>query len=180
MNKRLWYQDKNGDIAMAKQEIKTDFWVYGLLQDAGLNLTPQGSDIKEINDALQTASKAQTGNVGYPEYCGVVKDFLIVIEDKAALEKHILKNEKDLITQDVKSVRDYAVNGALFYGLHLSAHTTYHKILAFGISGNEKRHRITPIFINERGDYQELPDVETFISFNENNHTYSLIMYFFS
>lgn len=154
---------------MAKQEIKTDFWVYGLLQDAGLNLTPQGSDIKEINDALQTASKAQTGNVGYPEYCGVVKDFLIVIEDKAALEKHILKNEKDLITQDVKSVRDYAVNGALFYGLHLSAHTTYHKILAFGISGNEKRHRITPIFINERGDYQELPDVETFISFNENN-----------
>lgn len=52
---------------MAKQEIKTDFWVYGLLQDAGLNLTPQGSDIKEINDALQTASKAQTGNVGYPE-----------------------------------------------------------------------------------------------------------------
>lgn len=169
MNKRLWYQEKNGDIAMAKQEIKTDFWVYGLLQDAGLNLTPQGSDIKEINDALQTASKAQTGNVGYPEYCGVVKDFLIVIEDKAALEKHILKNEKDLITQDVKSVRDYAVNGALFYGLHLSAHTTYHKILAFGISGNEKRHRITPIFINERGDYQELPDVETFISFNENN-----------
>lgn len=169
MNKRLWYQEKNGDIAMAKQEIKTDFWVYGLLQDAGLNLTPQGSDIKEINDALQTASKAQTGNVGYPEYCGVVKDFLIVIEDKAALEKHILKNEKDLITQDVKSVRDYAVNGALFYGLHLSAHTTYHKILAFGIFGNEKRHRITPIFINERGDYQELPDVETFISFNENN-----------
>lgn len=154
---------------MAKQEIKTDFWVYGLLQDAGLNLTPQGCDIKEINDALQTASKAQTGNVGYPEYCGVVKDFLIVIEDKAVLEKHILKNEKDLIAQDVKSVRDYAVNGALFYGLHLSAHTTYHKILAFGISGNEKRHRITPIFINERGDYQELPDVETFISFNENN-----------
>lgn len=154
---------------MAKQEIKTDFWVYGLLQDAGLNLTPQGCDIKEINDALQTASKAQTGNVGYPEYCGVVKDFLIVIEDKAVLEKHILKNEKDLIAQDVKSVRDYAVNGALFYGLHLSAHTTYHKILAFGISGNEKRHRITPIFINERGDYMELSDVETFISFNEDN-----------
>lgn len=154
---------------MAKKEIKTDFWVYGLLQEAGLNLTPQGCDIKEVDEALKTASKAQTGNVGYPEYCGIVKDFLLVIEDKATLEKHIVRNDKKLISQDVKSVKDYAVNGALFYGLHLAAHTSFHKVLAFGVSGNEKRHRITPIFINERGDYQELSDVETFISFNENN-----------
>ena len=154
---------------MAKKEIKTDFWVYGLLQEAGLNLTPQGCDIKEVDEALKTASKAQTGNVGYPEYCGIVKDFLLVIEDKATLEKHIVRNDKKLISQDVKSVKDYAVNGDLFYGLNLAAHTSFHKVLAFGVSGNEKRHRITPIFINERGDYQELSDVETFISFNENN-----------
>lgn len=154
---------------MAKKEIKTDFWVYGLLQEAGLNLTPQGCDIKEVDEALQTASKSQTGNAGYPEYCGVVKDFLLVIEDKAALDKHIIKDEKGLIAQDVKSVKDYAVNGALFYGLHLAANTSYHKVLAFGVSGNEKRHRISPIFINERGNYQELCDVETFISFNESN-----------
>lgn len=154
---------------MAKKEIKTDFWVHGLLQEAGLDLTPQGCDIKEINEALKTASKAQTGNAGYPEYCGVVKDFLLVIEDKAALDKHLIKDEKGLVMQDVKSVQDYAVNGALFYGMHLAANTSYHKVLAFGVSGNEKRHRITPVFINERGDYHELPDVETFISFSESN-----------
>lgn len=154
---------------MAKKEIKTDLWVHGLLQDAGLDLTPQGCDIKEINEALKTASKAQTGNAGYPEYCGAVKDFLLVIEDKATLDKHRIRDEKGLIMQDVKSVQDYAVNGALFYGKHLAANTSYHKVLAFGVSGNEKRHRITPVFINERGDYQELSDVETFISFNENN-----------
>ena len=34
---------------MAKKEIKTDFWVYGLLQEAGLDLTPQGCDIKEVD-----------------------------------------------------------------------------------------------------------------------------------
>lgn len=94
---------------MAKKEIKTDFWVHGLLQEAGLDLTPQGCDIKEINEALKTASKAQTGNAGYPEYCGVVKDFLLVIEDKAALDKHLIKDEKGLVMQDVKSVQDYAV-----------------------------------------------------------------------
>lgn len=154
---------------MAKKEIKTDLWVYGLLQEAGLDLTPQGCDIKEVAEALQTASKSKTGNAGYPEYCGIVKDFLLVIEDKAALENHLAKDEKGLIMQDVKSVREFAVNGALFYGLHLAANTSYHKVLVFGVSGGEKRHRITPIFINERGDYQELPDVETFISFSENN-----------
>lgn len=154
---------------MAKKEIKTDFWVLGLLQEAGLDLTPQGCDIKEIDEALKTASKAQTRNAGYPEYCGIVKDFLLVIEDKAALDKHLIKDEKGLIMQDVKSVQDYAVNGALFYGMHLAVNTSYHKILAFGVSGNEKRHRITPVFINERGDYHELSDVETFISFSESN-----------
>ena len=108
---------------MAKKEIKTDLWVYGLLQEAGLDLTPQGCDIKEVAEALQTASKSKTGNAGYPEYCGIVKDFLLVIEDKAALENHLAKDEKGLIMQDVKSVREFAVNGALFYGLHLAANT---------------------------------------------------------
>ena len=154
---------------MARKEVKTDLWVYELLCEAGITLTPQGCDIKEINEALKTASKSGTGNVGYPEYCGVVKDFIIVIEDKAVLDKHIYRDANNLISQEVKDIRDYAVNGALFYGLHLAQYTEYHKVLAFGVSGNAKRHRITPIFINERGDYQELRDVETFISFNEAN-----------
>jgi len=154
---------------MAKKEVKTDLWVYELLKEANISLTAQGCDIQEIDKALKTASKSQTGNTGYPEYCGVVKDFIIVIEDKASLDKHMCKDEKDLISLEVKAVKDYAMNGALFYGLHLAANTSYHKVLAFGISGNEKHHKITPLFINERGDYQELSNVETFISFNETN-----------
>lgn len=154
---------------MAKKEVKTDLWVYGLLKAAGIYLTPQGCEILEINEALKTASKSGTGKVGFPEYCGVVKDFIIVIEDKAALERHLFRDKNGLIAQDVKSVKDYAVNGALFYGAHLALNTSYHKVLAIGVSGDEKRHRITPVFINERGDYQELSDVETFISFNEKN-----------
>lgn len=154
---------------MAKNEAKTDLWVYELLQEAGIHLTPQGCDIREIDEALKTASKSQTGNVGYPEYCGVVKDFIIVIEDKASIDKHIYKDADNLLSQEVKAVKDYAVNGALYYALHLAASTSYRKVLAFGVSGDEKHHRITPIFVNERGDHQELSDVETFISFNETN-----------
>lgn len=154
---------------MAKKEAKTDLWVHGLLQEADIHLTPQGCDIKEIDEALKTASKSKTGNVGYPEYCGVVRDFILVIEDKASLDKHIYKDDKGLIGQDVKTVKNYAVNGALFYARHLAAKTSYNKVLAFGVSGDEKHHRITPVFVNERDDYEVLADVETFISFNEDN-----------
>ena len=154
---------------MAKNEAKTDFWVHELLKDANIHLTPQGCDIKEIAEALKTASKSKTGKDGRPDFCGVVKDFILVIEDKASLNEHLYKNEKGLISQDVKEIKNYAVNGALFYARHLATNTSYNKVLAIGVSGNEKHHRITPVFVNERDDYQELPDMETFISFNESN-----------
>ena len=66
---------------MAKKEVNTDLWVYDLLKEAKIQdkFTAQGSTIKEINEALQTASKRGTGKVGFPEYVGVVKNFLIVI-----------------------------------------------------------------------------------------------------
>ncbi|MFQ1014134.1 HsdM family class I SAM-dependent methyltransferase [Avibacterium paragallinarum] len=154
---------------MAKKEIKTDLWVHSQLTEAGLNLSAQGSEIKEIDDALKTASKSGTGNVGYPEFCGVVKDFLIVIEDKADIAKHSKKDDRGLIAQDTASIKDYAVNGALHYGLHLAKHTSYKKIIAIGVSGDEKRHQITPLFINECGEYKELESLETFTLFSEDN-----------
>lgn len=156
---------------MAKKEVNTDLWVYDLLKEANIasKFSAQGSSIKEINEALQTASKRGTGKVGFPEYVGVVKDFLIVIEDKADTAKHLKVNEKEIIAEDITSICDYAANGALFYGKHLSKNTSYKKIIALGISGNEKINKITPIYINERGDYTVLDDVETLISFSEEN-----------
>lgn len=158
-----------GTHIMAKKEILTDFWVNDLLKEANINLSPQGSTIKEVNNALKTASKAGTGNVGFPEFCGVVKDFLIVIENKADVSYHIKRNDKELICNDVFSIKNYAVNGALFYGLHLAKNTSYTKIIVIAVSGNEAKHHITPLFINERGEYKELNDVETFTLFSESN-----------
>lgn len=152
-----------------KLEAVTDLWVYDLLKDASIHLEPQGSSIKEINEALKTASKRGTGNVGFPEYVGVVKDFLIVIENKATTTFHQKLDEQQLISEKVVDITDYAVNGALFYGRHLAKETNFKKIIAIAVSGNEKRHKITPIFIDERGNHRILEDVETFISFNEKN-----------
>ena len=156
---------------MAKKEVNTDLWVYELLKEAKISdkFTAQGSNIKEIHEALQTASKRGTGKVGFPEYVGVVRNFLIVIEDKADTNKHIDLTDKEIISEQVASVCDYAVNGALFYGKHLAKNTNYKEIIAIGISGNEKNHKITPIYIDDRGNYKVLDDLETLISFSEKN-----------
>ncbi|MFU2128542.1 HsdM family class I SAM-dependent methyltransferase [Gallibacterium anatis] len=57
----------------------------------------------------------------------------------------------------------------MHYGLHLAKHTSYKKIIAIGVSGDEKRHQITPLFINECGEYKELENLETFTLFSVDN-----------
>lgn len=156
-------------MTMAKKEVKTDLWVYDLLRQAEIPFDAQGSEIKEINEALKTASKNGTGNVGFPEYICVVKDYLLVIEDKASLSKHIKLDSKNQISTEVNAVRDYAVNGALFYAKHLAKYTTYKKIFAFGVSGDEKKHKISPLYVDETEFHRELGKVESFIFFNEDN-----------
>lgn len=154
---------------MAKKEIKTDLWVYDLLKQADIHLDPQGSSIKEIDSALKTASKKGTGKSGFPEYVGVIKDYLLVIEDKADTSKHVKLDDKGNISEEAAAVTDYAVNGAVFYGKHLAKHTSYKKIIAFGISGDERKHKITPVYIDETEYYRELSEIESFISFSADN-----------
>ena len=154
---------------MAKKEAKTDLWVYDLLKEAGIELEPQGSTILEIHEALKTASKRKTGKVGFPEYVGFVKDFILVIENKADVGKHIKLNEKGIISTDVKDIEDYAINGALHYAQHLAKNTSYKKVIAFGVSGDEKKHHMSPIYVDETKYYRELPEIESFISFNDKN-----------
>ena len=154
---------------MSNKEAKTNLWVYDLLKQADIFLEPQGSSIKEIQSALKTASKRKTGKIGYPEYIGVVKDYLLVIENKADLSRHMKLDDNGNISESANAAVNYAVNGAIFYGKHLVRHTSYRKIIAFGISGNEKKHKITPIYLDETEYCRQLPEIESFITFNEDN-----------
>ena len=140
-----------------------------MLKEAEINLTAQGSNIKEIDEALKTASKNGKGNVGFPEYCGVVKDYVIVIEDKSCIEKQEKLDENGILDLTPKSVQDYALNGAYFYAKHILENTNFKKAFAFGISGNEKRHIIQPIYLDGREYFTKLSQVESFISFNSDN-----------
>ena len=154
---------------MAKKEVKTDLWVAKMLDDAGIEYSAQGSDVMEIDRALKTASKRKTGKAGYPEYVAVLDDFVLVIEDKASVDHHVSSLENGLVSLETKDVCDYAVNGALFYAMHIAQNSPFHKVFAIGISGDEKTHRITPIYVDDREGYLELDEVESLQSFSKEN-----------
>ena len=154
---------------MAKKEVKTDLWVARQLDDSQIKYDAQGSNVKEINIALQSASKRGTGKVGYPEYVAVVKDFVIVIEDKADLTKHQKLTDTGILSIDQKDIANYAVNGAYFYAKHIAQNSTFHKIFAIGVAGDEKHHKITPLYVDDREGYKVLPNIESFTSFTVTN-----------
>lgn len=154
---------------MGIKEANIDIWVVGQLQENGISFDPQGSTVMEISQALKTASKRGTGKVGRPEFVAQIGDFTLIVEDKASLQKHIKYDENGVLDMSVKAVENYAVNGAYFYSKHIAENTNFKKVFAVGVSGDAKNHRITPIWVDDRGEYKILPDIESFISFNAEN-----------
>jgi type I restriction-modification system DNA methylase subunit len=153
---------------MAKKEANFDLYIHELLKDAGISAVTQGSTNIEIDNALKTASKRQTGNAGYPEYTAVVGDFVIVMEDKTDRANICLKEKNGEISLTVQATEDYAVNGALHYANHILQKTSYKKVFAFGNAGDSKHHILQPLFVDENG-YTWLPEVETFENFSSNH-----------
>ena len=138
---------------MSKNEKITDFFIGNLLSNAKIDFTPNGSSIKEIQDALKTASKKGTGKVGFPEFTAKSKDFIIVIEDKANLENQARYEDDDQTTlsTDQKSITNFAENGAKHYANEIISKTSFKKVFAFGCTGGEKHHIIRPIYVDEKG-----------------------------
>jgi len=151
-------------------EKKTDIFISKLLESAKIKYTPNGSDIKEIQEALKTASKKGTGKSGFPEFIAISKDFILVIENKSDLEKQVFyeDEEKQKISTDQKAVTNYAENGALHYAKEILAKTNFKKIFAFGCSGDERHHIIRPIYVGKSG-YKLLEKVENFENFTNEN-----------
>lgn len=150
---------------MGKRDEKaTDFFIANLLNEVGIKYC---SDIKEIQEALKTASKSKTGNIGKPDFIGCCKDFIIVLEDKADIAKQALYTDanKDTLSEEIDAVCNYAENGALFYAKHIVQNTSFKKVFAFGCSGDGKHHKIRPIFVDKL-IVKLLPEIDNFENFS--------------
>ena len=148
---------------MAKEKV-TDIIVAQLLKEAGIDATPEESRIYEINEALKTSSKRDTGKKGFPEYVAQSGDFILVIEDKAETERQAkyMNGKNDTLLMDTSSKKDYAENGALHYALKIIQNTHFKRVIAFGCSGVEReRIRIRPIYVSPTG-YKLMPMVKDF------------------
>ncbi len=158
---------KNRKTNMANEKL-TDRMVQRMLDSVGLDSVPNASNIKEISEALRTASKRQTGKTGFPEFTARINDFILVIEDKAEVSKQVRYEDesKSKVALDSKSAGDYALNGAIHYGKHIADNTNFEKVFAVGVSGDEKHHIIQPAFISKNGEYNLLPEIDTFENFS--------------
>lgn len=154
---------------MAKAEAQTDLWVAKQLDEIQVKFNAQGSEVKQINEALATASKRGSGKAGYPEFVGVVNEFVIVIEDKAELTNHIKLTESGVLDNSIEAITNYAVNGAYHYAKHIAQNSPFKQVFAIGVSGDAKHHRITPLYVDDREAYKRLPDLESFTSFSSEN-----------
>lgn len=156
---------------MALSERQTDLIVRDMMKQVGLNPWAQTCPLKEVTDALKTASKRGGEKGGRPDYIIQVGKFLMVVEDKRSNEyqANYMADKTDTLLMDVVSVQRYAENGALHYAQHIACHTNFDKIFAFGCSGtDEDKLMIRPIYVT-KSSYKILPQVKDFSVFSEEN-----------
>lgn len=154
---------------MPRREAALDLWVADRLTECEIEFTPQGSGIKDIEKALKTASKRGTGRAGYPEYVARVGRFIIVVEDKASLDRHEKLTDSGILDMNIDAVTNYAVNGAYHYATHIAKGSPFTEVFAVGVSGDPKRHTISPVFVNDREGYKRLEDIESFTWLSPDN-----------
>ena len=105
---------------------------YYIEEEKGIiSIEEQGTENLEFKKSLKNASKSGRG-IGKPEFIIYSKehtDFVIVIECK--------KDKKFHISQNMDKPKDYAVDGARHYAVHLSKNKKLN-VIFIGISGTSK------------------------------------------
>ncbi|EYT48604.1 adenine methyltransferase, partial [Dietzia sp. UCD-THP] len=97
-----------------------------------------------VYDALEGASKSLGGGRGKPEFLVESGPFLVLIEDKADLDRsRLLIDGKIDISYPARA--EYALNGAAHYAKHI-ADRTGKGVFAVGVAGAETHHEVTVAF----------------------------------
>lgn len=109
--------------------VRSELTKLGYYDDHSIIVEEQKSENPRIKKLLKMASKKGTG-AGYPEFIihsETYGDFVIVIECKADVTKHVSKN--------LDHPADFAVDGSLLYASYLSKEFD---VLAIGVSGQNE------------------------------------------
>jgi len=128
-----------------------------------------------LKEALKGRAKTQKKtNFGKPDFSITkYKQTPVIIENKLGIKK-LLKETKDGIKFDEKSIKDYAVNGALYYTTGMIASGKYYEAIAVGIAGDsDDSIELKVYYVYGSGKHSyKLLDTITTLDFLENKNTF--------
>lgn len=122
-------------------EADVDDFVKGVFASLGLK---KGVDYNEksamsdyLKNALKGAAKTKAKkHFGIPDFHLESRRIPVIIECKLGNKFHVCAN-KTGIKMDEKSVKNYAVNGAVYYAKNMIESKKYDEVIAVGISGED-------------------------------------------
>lgn len=155
--------------------VKNYFLDLELVKHTDFNVESSMSEY--MKEALKGSAKTENKtNFGKPDLHIEKYDIPVIIENKLGLKRLINFTKKDGIKTDAKSVRDYAVNGALFYATEMIASDKYEEVIAIGIAGDSPSNieiKVYYVFgasiksIKDMKSYESLDFLENEVSFKE-------------
>ena len=120
--------------------VKASLNALGLVKLKDYNEKSSMSDY--MKESLRGSAKTQSkANFGIPDFTVEKYHIPIIVEDKLSNNKHVACNKTD-IKMDDNSVKNFAVNGAVYYAKNMIASKKYNEVIAIGISG-ESEEEIT-------------------------------------
>jgi protein-L-isoaspartate O-methyltransferase len=129
-----------------------------------------------LKEALKGRAKTENKtNFGKPDFSITkYKQAPVIIENKLRLKK-LIAETKDGIKFDEKSIKDYAVNGALYYATGMIASGKYHEVIAIGIAGNSNNAiELNVYYVYGSGEHSfKLLGNVTTLDFLENQETFN-------
>ena len=136
-----------------KQESDVDDYVKSTLEALGLRKRIDYNEKSGMSDYMRESLRGSAKTLvktsfGIPDFSVEKYSVPVIIEDKLNNNKHEALSSNSEIKMDYNSVKDYAVNGAVYYAKNMIASKMYNEVVAIGISGeSEEEIRISVFYL---------------------------------
>ena len=128
-----------------------------------------------MKEALKGSAKTKMKtNFGKPDFHIEKYNIPVIIENKLGIRNHIALN-KDKVKMDDKSVKSFAVNGAIYYAKNMIASKKYNEVIAIGVSGDSDENIKISIYyvFSISAEPKEIKNYNN-LNFLENQNTFNL------
>ncbi len=130
---------------------------------------------ENMKEALIGSAKTKNKtNFGKPDFHIEKYKIPVIFEDKLYTKKLISEN-KDGIKTDDKSIKDYAVNGAIYYATQMIASNRYEEVIAIGVAGDDEETCEISIYYVYGSSFKSIKKIDRYktLDFLENEKSFN-------